>query len=153
MIRTLSCALFAMISLPAFAANSKTYPGLACQPETTSYSKALVYGSGAIYNSSSASVYVDCPVIDDGGDSNDSVEVYFYNQTSTSISCYFYARELYDGSVHDSDSASAGTGYTNLSLSSVDVNHGEHYEFIRCKLPAATSSGYAYLLGYTHEET
>ena len=149
----LSALLF--LSQPALAVDSKTLPGSACQPTTSTYAANLVISKGAIYNSSTtSSIKVVCPIIDDTSGDLDYTYLYVYDGHSTSaIECNLYSRDISSAATGDSDSdSSTGTGSQTLTFLDVGGTAGDYYQYLECTIPAKGTS-YSYIYGYyAHEE-
>ncbi|MDP2317645.1 MAG: hypothetical protein Q8P41_32465 [Pseudomonadota bacterium] len=151
-------ALLALTTPSAFA-DSKVIPGSMCRPTTSTYASSFaINSSGMAYNTSSASdIYVQCPFLDDGPTSTDSVTLYTVDYNSSyAVECTLYSRTLSSMGTYDySSDASVGSSSTvqTLSMTSVSSTHGTHYEYLYCKIPRASGSNYSGTVAYRTNES
>ena len=135
----------------AALADAKTLPASACQATTSSYASSFAISNGRAQNTSSSStISIDCPVIDDTTGGIASAYVYAYDgSSSAAVECTMYSRYLSSSSSYATGTgASAGTGNYRITIGAVSSTNGTHFQHLYCRLPASS-----YLYGYWVNES
>lgn len=149
----LGFSMLAVASAPALAADAKTLPGAACQPNSSNPTTFYIGSNGMLINNSDTALTVICPIVRDvmaanssNGISNAQIYVVDNNNSTNDprVSCTLESRMTGAGLVEAlTDNSVAGASpnvqvldnYTNLGLSS------EGYYFFRCTIPGNQTVG------------
>ncbi|HKU37825.1 MAG TPA: hypothetical protein VJR89_06755 [Polyangiales bacterium] len=122
------------ISAPAFANDSKFYPGLMCVPQTPGGTE--LDGAGGVLSTRTVSSALFCPAIDDDPAGNVSAAIWVTDQSTTQdISCGLRSRNADGGSVGFSTAGTTGSNATERVLLLSAIPRGI-YQFIACTIPA-----------------
>lgn len=146
-------SMLAAANAPALAADAKTLPGAACQPNSGSTTTFYIGSNGMLINNSDNPLTVICPVVRDvmaanGSNGISNAQIYVVdNNNSTGdprVSCTLESRSTTAGSVESfTDNSVAGAspnvqvldGYTNFSA----AENG--YYYFRCTIPGNQTVG------------
>lgn len=139
-IAAIGLPILSALSMPAIAADGKSYPGALCQTESPT-AQVVRDAAGRLFNPSSVSQSVICPVVRDVGGAAgiSSADTFVIDRNpDVDFSCTTFSRsELGNAVASKADSAGAGFASatpSQLFVSSVASVAGGYY-YIRCSIP------------------
>ncbi len=148
----LGFSMMAAANVPVLAADAKTLPGAACQPNSSSPTAFYIGSNGVLFNNSTSTLTVICPIVRDvmaaGSSGISNAQIYVVDNNNATgdprVTCTLESRSTSAG-VNEAQTENSAAGaspnvqvldnYADLSSS------GDGFYYFRCDIPGNQTVG------------
>lgn len=149
---SLGFSMMAAASMPALAADAKTLPGAACQPNSSSPTAFYIASNGMLINNSTATLTVICPIVREvmaaNGSGISNAQIYVVDNNNASgdprVTCTLESRSNGAGSVEAQTDNSVAGASPNVQVLDNYADLGssaDGFYYFRCDIPPNQTIG------------